>query len=209
MQEGKILNEEQKKMKLKTPVLVLLIIAAVGICLLIGTIVWQQVIFPAIDKKQYTLEYPTLIQKYSKQYDLDPYLVASIIHVESGNRQDAESSVGAIGLMQIMPTTGEWIAGKLKIENFTTEKLKDPELNIQMGCWYLNFLKERFDSTDTVIAAYNAGHGRIQKWLDDPNHSANQEDLVDIPYPETENYVQKVNQAYQKYKQYYPNAFTS
>lgn len=209
MKEEKTLNEEQKKMKIKTPVLVLLIIIAVGIFLLIGGIVWTQVVFPALDKKQYQLEYPTLIQTYAKEYNLDPYLVAAIIHVESNNNKDAESSAGAIGLMQIMPTTGEWIAGKLKIEEFTIEKLKDPELNIQMGCWYLNFLNERFDSTDTIVAAYNAGHGRIQKWLDNPEHSENSQDLVNIPYPETEYYVQKVNQAYQKYKQYYPDTFAS
>ncbi len=197
------------KTKSKSPIIVFIILVVVAICTIVGIILWKQVIGPAIDKKQYELEYPTLIQKYAKEYDLDPYLIASVIHVESKSNSNAVSPVGATGLMQIMPDTGEWIAKKLKIENYSQQTLYDPETNIRMGCWYLSFLQERFDSTDTVVAAYNAGHGRIQKWLDDPAYSQNKQELTDIPYPETENYVQKINRSYEKYKKYYPDAFNA
>lgn len=156
-------------------------------------------------KNTYRLDYRTQVVKYSEEYELDPYLVSAIIHTESANDKKAVSRAGAVGLMQIMPDTGEWIAGKQKDDKFD---LTDPDTNIRYGCWYLNFLLSRFESTPTAIAAYNAGHGIVKKWLQDDEYSDDGVTLKNIPYKETSAYVNKVQRAYEKYKKLYPKAFS-
>ncbi|HOF94561.1 MAG TPA: lytic transglycosylase domain-containing protein [Clostridia bacterium] len=160
-----------------------------------------------LEKRTYKLEYPELIKLYSEEYSLDPYLVASVIHIESSNKPDAISSAGALGLMQVMPETGEWIANKLSVEPFSTEMLFEPKLNIRFGCWYLQFLTQRFKADRVlVLAAYNAGHGNVEKWLKNPTLSEKGQ-LTQIPFRETKNYVEKVQRAYEKYKRLYKNSF--
>ena len=152
----------------------------------------------------YPLEYEELIVKYAEEKDLEPELVCAIIATESRFNPEAKSSKGAIGLMQLMPDTGEWISGKLKLGDFAEDDLKDPEISIRMGTWYVGFLEERFDGErDTVIAAYNAGHGKVDKWLGEAQYSADGRTLDVIPYKETKNYVKKVNLAYEIYKTFY------
>jgi len=112
--------------------------------------------------------YSEEIEAYSEIYGLDPYLVAAIIKTESGFDKDIVSSMGAVGLMQIMPSTGEWIARQLNIENFSIEMLKNEDVNIEMGCWYLNYLKNQLKYTNEMLAAYNGGIGNVCKWLQDP-----------------------------------------
>ncbi len=154
-------------------------------------------------QSKYPLKYEDLIVKYADEYEIDPYFVAAVINTESGFDTQAVSGAGAMGLMQVMPETGEWIAGKLKLEAFNKDMLLDPETNIEMGCWYLSFLKERFPNEQTVMAAYNAGHGKVKEWLDDAQYSSDGAALDAIPFKETENYVKKVTNAYEKYKAHY------
>jgi soluble lytic murein transglycosylase len=170
----------------------------------IVTLVAAVSVYSALRGRQavYPLEYEDLIIQYSGEFGLDPYLVAAVVHTESGFDAQAVSHAGAVGLMQVMPQTGEWIAGKLGMENYKEEMLLDPETNIRFGCWYLHFLQERFTSGRLVLAAYNAGHNRVSGWLEDSRLSDGDE-LTDIPYEETERYVQKVTRAYEKYKEYY------
>lgn len=183
----------------KKALIAVIVVAAIAVVAVLGIFV----VMPELEKRQYTLDYKELIEKYSAEYKLDPYFVAAIIHTESGFDPDAVSKVGAIGLMQIMPETGEWIAGKLKKENFKTDALYDPETNIEMGCWYLNFLQERFDSLPVMMAAYNAGHNKVKEWLADLQYSQDGKTLTSIPYEQTDNYVKKVTKAYEKYKEYF------
>lgn len=176
----------------------LLLLLAVATALYLGRV---------LERRTYKLKYPELIKLYSVEYSLDPYLVASVIHIESSNKKDAVSSAGALGLMQVMPETGKWIAGKLAVEPFSSDMLFEPELNIRFGCWYLEFLTERFKQDRfLVLAAYNAGHGNVEKWLKDPLLSKDGQ-LTDIPFRETKNYVEKVQRAYEKYKRLYKNSF--
>ena len=135
-------------------------------------------------------------------------MVAAVIRTESDFDPDAVSGAGAMGLMQIMPATGEWIADKLDMHSFQTEALFDPQTNIEIGCWYLNFLQERFDTPELISAAYNAGHGRVAQWLDDTAVSADGENLEEIPYPETREYVDRIAKAYDAYVRLYPDAFS-
>ena len=134
----------------------------------------------------------------------------AVIHVESGGRSDAISSAGALGLMQVTPTTGELIAGKFH-DSFDPEKLKDPETNVRYGCWYLRFLHDRFSVKGTVWAAYNRGHNKVQEWLQDRELSGDGSSLIveKIPAGETRNYVIKMQESYDKYRTLYPEGFAS
>ena len=174
------------------------IIVLVAILAIVGGIALNEY----LAKLSYPLEHVSLIKKYAREYDLDTYMVAGVIHTESRFREDAVSRVGAMGLMQVMPDTGDWIAGKLKISDYNVEMLSDPDTNIRFGCWYLRFLLDRFNP-DTAIAAYNAGHGKVAEWLENPEYSANGKDLVEIPFRETDQYVTRVLEAMEKYKKLY------
>ena len=131
-------------------------------------------------------------------------MVAAVIHTESHFDDNAESYVGARGLMQVMPDTGGWIAQKLGIQNFDPDTLYDPDTNIRFGCWYLNYLYERYDGKhDVVFAAYNTGPNRISSWLEDPRYGDGAGNFVHVPNETTRNYIEKVNSARQRYEEYY------
>ena len=148
----------------------------------------------AIPKYLFPLKYENIIEKYLNEYDVDKSLVCAMINVESSFDKDALSYRGAKGLMQIMDTTGAWGAEELGIENFTPEMLFDPEINIKIGCWYINKLNKQFEGQrDTVLSAYNAGSGHVSGWLCDKSYSNDGITLHSIPFEETSNYVKKVN----------------
>lgn len=182
----------------KTVALVLVIV--LGLLIAAGA----YFVYNAIEGKEaYPLKYEDIIVKYAQENELDPYFVAAVIHAESNFDPQAVSRAGAIGLMQIMPPTGEWIAGKLGVEDFDSEMLKDPETSIRFGCWYLNFLSDKFeDNRQLIVAGYNAGHNRVAEWLKDKDISDG-ETLKDIPFKETEGYVKNVEKSYDKYKEFY------
>ena len=143
------------------------------------------------------------ILKYSEEYDLDPYLVLAIIKAESKFNADARSNKDAVGLMQITEDTAKWVAQKMELTDYSTSKLYDEEYNIKMGCWYLNNLREEFNEKDLFVAAYNAGRGRVNEWLNDSRYSKDGKVLTYIPYDETKQYVDRVNTYYEIYKYIY------
>ncbi|WP_313756299.1 lytic transglycosylase domain-containing protein [Tissierella sp.] len=153
---------------------------------------------------RYPIGYKNIIVKYSKEYKLDPYLVASIINVESKYDKDAISQKNARGLMQISPSTGKWASEVLKIENYSEDILFEPEINIKIGTWYLSTLFKEFnDNVDSVLAAYNAGSGNVSKWLNDEEYSCDNNTLSMIPYKETEDYLVRVKKSYNVYSKIY------
>lgn len=157
---------------------------------------------------RYPLDYTQSIQENADRFGLDPYRVAAVIKTESDFHADAVSRAGAIGLMQIMPETGSWIAEKLSIDGFSTDMLFQPERNIEFGCWYLCFLAERFGGDpELMAAAYNAGHNKVAGWLEDADVSDDGEHLREIPYKETREYVERIARAYDQYRRLWPNAF--
>lgn len=160
----------------------------------------------AMEKRTYKLDYAGLIRRYAGDYALDPYLVAAMIHVESGNRPAVVSPAGAMGLMQVMPDTGAWIAHKLEDTeeaDFDPAALLEPETSIRYGCWYLRFLLDRFaGNVRYAVIAYNAGHGNLEKWLEN-DAFASDGVLKRIPFAETDAYVQKVSRAREKYRELY------
>lgn len=141
----------------------------------------------------FPIEHYDLIKKYSDQYGLDPALVCAVINTESSFDADAQSPKGAKGLMQLMDETASWIAPQIPIENFNVFRIKEPELNIRLGCWYLSYLENRFDGDLTlIVAAYNAGSGNIDKWLNDESLSSDGKKLDNIPFKETDQYVTRI-----------------
>ncbi len=160
---------------------------------------------PWLKQRQYPLKYADLIIKYADQYSVDPFLVASVIFVESRYISDAVSPKDAKGLMQILPSTGEWAAERIKLDGYAEDQLFNPEVNIQMGCWYLGFLESQFpDSRELVLASYNGGIGNVKKWLDNKEYSKDGMKLDHIPFKETRNYVIRVQEAYEIYEEVYP-----
>lgn len=157
--------------------------------------------FKPVMKIIFPLKYRDIVVKYSEENDVDPLFIMSIIKAESNFNKDAKSSKGAVGLMQVTPSTGEWIAEKLNEESFLEENLLNPDTNVRYGTWYINYLSDQFDGNlNLVIAAYNAGPGSVDKWLNDSSYSQNGEDLDNIPFVETDKYVEKVNFFYNIYK---------
>lgn len=154
-----------------------------------------------IGKIIYPLYYEDYIKKYSYKYDIDPILVASIIRVESKYYKDAKSHRGARGLMQISPITGKWAAEEIGIIGYNEDFLYDPEINIMIGCWYLDRLYKQFNNDiKLVLTAYNGGSGNVEKWLKNPMYSSDGKKLNQIPFTETKEYVDKVLKTYKIYK---------
>lgn len=145
------------------------------------------------------------VEKWSRYYSVDEYLIYGMIYAESGGREQAQSSAGAVGLMQLMPQTAKWLAWREGIE-YSEEMLLQGDYSIRLGCAYAAFLCERYDNYDCVIAAYNAGHGAVDKWLKDPEFSRDGKTLYRVPYAETENHIVRVNRARSIYLALYPPA---
>lgn len=119
-------------------------------------------------KQIYPIKYSEYVEKYAKEYDLDPLLVYSIIKAESNFKPDVTSESSAIGLMQIMQDTAEEIAKETGIDVQTKLKLYDPEINIQIGTKYFSKLLKEYDGNTTIaIIAYNAGPGNVDKWIEE------------------------------------------
>ena len=149
----------------------------------------------------YPLYYEDMIRERALEYEIDPLLVLAMIREESRFNSWDESVAGARGLMQIIFSTGEWIAQKINLEEFNDEMLFDPEINIDLGCWYINYLKERFlNDSILVISGYNAGPGTTSKWLEQYDRSDLDNFVENIPYAETREHIKKVIKSYHMYK---------
>lgn len=109
--------------------------------------------------------------------------------------------MGALGLMQVMPTTGEWVGEKI---NKPTFKLTDPEDNVELGTWYLDHTHDLYNNSSLLaIASYNAGPGNVDKWLKEYDYSDPDLFILNIPFPETNNYVESVLGNYWNYLRLY------
>lgn len=145
-----------------------------------------------------------IVEEYSAKYEVDPYLVAAVIKVESGFRKDVHSHRGAVGLMQLMPTTARWISRQVDDTPFDMDKLHEPETNIRYGIWYLSSLEREFEGNDIlVLAAYNAGRGNVSDWMEEYGWDYDFKDVDEIPYEETRAYVHKVLKYRDKYRSLY------
>ena len=145
---------------------------------------------------KYPVAYSDLIVKYADKNDLDPYLVMAVIKTESNFVHDARSYIAG-GLMQLTEETAAWTAKKLEITDYD---YMEPETNIMFGCYYLKHLIDMYENMDTALAAYNAGMGNVNSWLSNSEYSDDGVTLKYIPFPETRNYVEKVNSSWEHYR---------
>ena len=152
----------------------------------------------------YPIDHEELVQQASAAFDVPPSLIYAVIHTESSFEEDALSSANAKGLMQLTDDTFRWALLRAgDTGKYTIEDIYDPAVNIHYGVYVLHLLKEQFPETETVLAAYNAGQGRVREWLDNPDYSADGIRLDRIPYEETAEYVRRVIQAQRRYQTLY------
>lgn len=152
----------------------------------------------------YPLEHAGAIRAGAERYDLDPALVAAVVYAESRFDEDAVSSQGAVGLMQILPETAEQIADESGGVAFTPDDLEDPRINVRYGSYYLRQALDEYDGDlRAAVASYNAGMGAVREWMAAAQEEGRRLRLDDIPYAETRAYVQTVLEARRVYREEY------
>lgn len=150
----------------------------------------------------YPIKFAEYVEKYSSEYGIEKELLYAVIKTESSFNPEAVSNANAAGLTQITPETLEWLQMKLGEEDERID-LHDPETSIKYGAFFLSYLLEEFGCRDTALAAYHAGRGRVNGWLNDKSLSPDGLTLAEIPVPETAHYVKKVNKALNAYYNLY------
>uniref|UniRef100_A0A7C4M1G0 Lytic transglycosylase domain-containing protein n=1 Tax=candidate division CPR3 bacterium TaxID=2268181 RepID=A0A7C4M1G0_UNCC3 len=146
-------------------------------------------------ENKYPLNHRDIIEKYSSEYRLDPAFVSAVIYEESRFRPDSNSHKGAVGLMQILPETADYIAKKTQDLEFNKDNLGEVDQNIKYGCYYLSYLFDRYGEWGIVLAAYNAGEGNVDRWLEKEEYK--------IEFEETKNFVEKVQNTRNFYQSIY------
>jgi soluble lytic murein transglycosylase len=153
-------------------------------------------------KKIYPNKYEKYVENYSKQYNVEKNLVFAIIKAESNFNENAISNRGATGLMQLMPATANEVAQSINID-CNEENLSDPNININLGIKYISTLIEKYGNKEVALAAYNAGTGNIDSWIEKGIIKKDGTDIENIPYKETNNYVRKILRDYIIYQKLY------
>ncbi len=145
--------------------------------------------------------YQKEIIQYAHQDQINPLLVISVMRKESSFNPVIDSAVGAVGLMQIVPPTAEWVAKQTDLADYS---LTNPEDNIKIGTWYLKHNHQRYeDNSLLAVASYNAGTGNVSAWLDRYDISDRDRFVEQIPFPETKDYVEGVFGNYWNYLRLY------
>jgi soluble lytic murein transglycosylase len=148
------------------------------------------------ERLRYPLRYEQIVVGHAENYHLDPQLVAAVIYQESKFEVDAVSASGAVGLMQLLPETGQGIADRTGGNKWKPEDLHNPELNIRYGSWYLRHLLDKYGDEELALAAYNAGQTNVDRW---------REQGVGIQFDETRHYVERVQELKKIYARAYPS----
>jgi len=157
-----------------------------------------------LGRMMYPIKYRETINASALKYGIDPLLIAAIIRVESNYKPELVSSKGAIGLMQLMPDTAQWIIGMNGFSTYTMKSMHEPESNIQLGTKYIDLLNHQFNSNlAEVLAAYNAGPGNVSKWRESNTWDGKLETIDQIHFWETRKYVDRVVYYYKKYQKTY------
>ena len=155
----------------------------------------QRVLFP--------LEYWPLIQKAARARELDPYLVAALVGQESTFDPLVRSPANAVGLMQILPSTGKIWGRRIGIRGYSTARLTEPEVNVLIGTAYFRELLREFGGAHFALAGYNAGENRVRRWRQERPALPQDEFIDDIPFPETQNYVKRILGTAHDYRRLY------
>lgn len=141
----------------------------------------------------FPLPYRRALEQYCGEYSLDPYFVAALIRQESEFNTRAVSYAKALGLTQVMPSTGRYLSRKLNISRFQTALLFEPDINLRIGAYYIRALLDGLQgSEEAALASYNAGKSRVNNWLTWSNYREPAEFVESIPFIQTRDYVQIV-----------------
>lgn len=160
---------------------------------------WQD--HPGFEQALFPLAYFTPIRKWSNQRNLNPFLVLSLMRQESRFQPKIRSVAGAVGLMQVLPETAEWVSGKAGLKTYEIDGIDD---NINLGTWYLDYTHRNYnDNSMLAIASYNAGPGNVDRWVKQNSVTDVDVFVEDIPFPETKNYVKSVSENYWNYLRLY------
>lgn len=152
----------------------------------------------------YPLPYRAEVVRWSREHGHDPLFIAAVARVESKWQITAVSRKGARGLMQVMPETGEWAAGRLGIKNFEADRLYDPSTNLRIGCWYIDSLRRELGG-DTLLAmaAYNGGVSNVKRWLAQSEWTGEGSTIDQIPFGETRDFLRRIMTDYLRYRRLY------
>jgi len=162
--------------------------------------VWTESVLRAV----YPLAYTEIISAEAHSRDVDPFLVAAIARQESAFAPDVISRAGARGLLQLMPETGRWWAGRLGVRDYDHDLLFHPETNVHLGTAYFADLQRRYGEIQISLVAYNAGPTRARRWRQRPEYRTDRELFAErIPFSETRTYVRNVLSHYRIYQQIY------
>lgn len=167
----------------------------------VGALAWgAYTLFPFPYRAQVTVA--------ARQSALDPRLLLAVARAESRFRPDVVSRRGAVGLMQLTPSTAAWIASQRRPETpYSPSDLRDPAYNLSAGAWYLaRLLQDYADRLPVALAAYNAGPTPVNAWLASGAWAGTRADVARIPYPETREFVRRVLTNYAVYRALYPKA---
>ena len=161
-----------------------------------------------LEKNAYPREYAEYVEVYAEAYGVPEGLVYAVIRTESSFDSGAVSPVGAVGLMQLMPSTFEWLTDDKLFEHLESGMLYDPETNIKYGTYCLSFLYDRYGDWELALAAYNGGLGNVDKWLEDDRYADadGEGGLKRIPFKETRQFVARVTDAWEMYERLYGNS---
>jgi len=158
----------------------------------------------AVQEVTLPLRHEDVIRQQAAAKQLDPALIAGVIFAESRFR-DQTSSTGAKGLMQIQPATARFIAQRSGGTAFELRDLGTPQINIAYGSWYLRYLLDRYDGNETLaIAAYNGGETNVDRWIAEFGRRGMAFGKDPIPFTETREYVDRVQEAREQYRRTYP-----
>ena len=156
-----------------------------------------------IMKKIYPQKYKEFVNYYAQKYKVDELLIFAIIKTESNFNQEAKSKSNAIGLMQLMESTAVEIANKTQNNDIEVNEIYNPITNIELGTYYFSILLSQYNNIGIALAAYNAGMGRVDEWIEKGIIKSDGSDLENIPYQETNMYVRKVLNNYKIYQELY------
>lgn len=159
-------------------------------------------------KMMYPKTYKEVVSLYEEKYDVEENLIFAVIKAESNFDKDAISNRNAVGLMQLMEETAKDVARKNGIEidfDNTKEELCDVYKNIEIGTCYLSTLLQKYQNKEVALAAYNAGTGTVDGWIEKGIIKKDGTDIENIPYKETNNYVRKILRDYKIYEDLYKN----
>ena len=155
-------------------------------------------------KKIYPTKYNEYVEKYSKENNVDKYMIYAIIKAESNFKSDVKSNSNAIGLMQLLENTAVEMSNSIKKDEITEKSLYDPEMNIKLGISYYSYLLKHYRGNNILaLTAYNAGMGNVDNWIKKGVIKSDGSDIENIPYKETNNYVRKILRDYKLYVKLY------